>query len=657
MTWWSVPALGTDARHELDDFVDPAFQWSALDAGEWIHLGDDLLAERDELLEESHGYVVYEISDEDGPFAADVVPTDTPLTLEFAGGPDIMAEVLYDAAQLPQPPQLTDLDVFLSLPIRAGEDLPIRWTPSGIPGDQVLVSIDGGLSGHQWHVDDAVGEVIIPQEIVAPFDPDFFDVSLARYRSVELQTCSGVVRVDTISRQYLLSAGVGSWSVEPDAIGPGFDGPLRLSAWDGPLDPATAFVELGEGITVSNIRTFDRDLRTLVADVVVAEDAPTGLLTPLFGDATISVTATDGLWVTADLEATGTCEDAREEDPVPDGGWSTTDDALPNLSFDTTTCAREPLGREQAIPVALAAGERLVARLESDTVTESFLYLADACSDLDPVDVCHMSGPYGGQAHIRYDAPTDEERMLVLDSSIELVTPVGLRLDLRREGPYPLVMSQHVVRTLVTAEITVTCTNPACDWTAPGATLDLGPDAVVALAVVDAATAVASVTLADAVPDSIDATYRNDAGVVLTTPDALAPRRFRYMSSCADADSFGAVTGGHWEGSTSNFDTLSGVEGDACFVYGNGSEAVWRIDIPAGQTLTAEVRMPGEDIGVYLVDDCSSDAYACADRQGVDVPEHLTHTALSTDTTVYLVIDGIRPGDWGTYDLDLEIRP
>ncbi len=88
-----------------------------------------------------------------------------------------------------------------------------------------------------------------------------------------------------------------------------------------------------------------------------------------------------------------------------------------------------------------------------------------------------------------------------------------------------------------------------------------------------------------------------------------------------------------------------------------GPDAIYRVDLPAGATLTADLAPVGFDGAVYLLDGCSLTA-AChggADALGVGAIDHAVMTA-PTAGTYYVVVDASMASAAGCYRLSL-VRP
>ncbi|QDG52763.1 hypothetical protein FIV42_19050 [Persicimonas caeni] len=89
----------------------------------------------------------------------------------------------------------------------------------------------------------------------------------------------------------------------------------------------------------------------------------------------------------------------------------------------------------------------------------------------------------------------------------------------------------------------------------------------------------------------------------------------------------------------------------------NGPEAVYAIDLLAGETVTADMTSSTTDIGIYIVRDCNDMENSCLNGQDSGGTESATYTA-SSDERVYIVADSYSSSTTsGTYQLDVTVTP
>lgn len=118
-----------------------------------------------------------------------------------------------------------------------------------------------------------------------------------------------------------------------------------------------------------------------------------------------------------------------------------------------------------------------------------------------------------------------------------------------------------------------------------------------------------------------------------TTADAAPP---------LEADTYTSTTAGLSNDYGSDY---------ACLAWSlNGADAVYRVEMEAGQTLAAALDMPEGDGALALLSDCggADSAVACADQGLSGDPETLAFTA-TEDGTWYLVVDAWTSGGGGSF--------
>lgn len=92
------------------------------------------------------------------------------------------------------------------------------------------------------------------------------------------------------------------------------------------------------------------------------------------------------------------------------------------------------------------------------------------------------------------------------------------------------------------------------------------------------------------------------------------------------------------------------------YLFEDGPEAVYRVDLNAGETLTVTAAPTRWDLGLYVLSTCASDAPLCrgADKAAYGKTESLVFAA-SVSGTYYLVVDSFQPDMRGCYSLNVGV--
>lgn len=150
----------------------------------------------------------------------------------------------------------------------------------------------------------------------------------------------------------------------------------------------------------------------------------------------------------------------------------------------------------------------------------------------------------------------------------------------------------------------------------------------------------------------IDATGFGDTSVYTldVTDDELLPPEL--YDTCADAQlaPYPLASDNYYSDFLSFTNNLNPGDGGCTGTSLTGAEALTRVELQSGQSLTANINMPGGDPALYLLYNCL-DAFSCpigSDVGGVSASEQLVYTNYSASPeTLYLVIDskgvGLRP--------------
>jgi len=159
-----------------------------------------------------------------------------------------------------------------------------------------------------------------------------------------------------------------------------------------------------------------------------------------------------------------------------------------------------------------------------------------------------------------------------------------------------------------------------------------------------------------------DVVLSTPGGDVVTLAGGFTVLDLRPSDDCATADATPPLEAGTYTSTTAGLSNDYGSE-YACVTWSlSGADAVYRVDLEAGETLVAILDMaaPG-DGALALLSDCATaaTAVACADHGLAGDPEALAFTA-EVDGTWYLVVDAWTLGGAGAFSspwsLDLSIE-
>ena len=649
--YWHIPTLGESADTDMPPMdID---EYRLLNAGDFVVIGQEVVANLDEELFESQMATVYASNQEYAREWAEEEDLSGPIPLEIEGGANLAGSVTDQAFLMPAPIAFTSHDPAQPLGLRYGQDVVVQWTPSP-EDDLMLVTIETFDSARVWQTEDD-GEIDLTQlaadaQIALGDEPTF---SFSRILPQQVATPAGVVNVNAMRKVWLYGQRVAPYTIEPKVWEVGKSTAVRVSYADGTFNNPT--VDAGPNTTVQQVMLGDTEGRVVEFQVDIAADAQTGPveLTITDGSGTPSITLKDQIYIAAALPSAGDCPSSVDEGVLPDGAYFATDAGLDFGQFVTDFCpAGDPTGREQTIPIALQTGERLTATLVGDA--PGAMYLVQDCDDLNDVDACSHSPAQGRPTQLEYWAPRDETLLLVVDSyALDDSPAANYVVNIKRDAPTifqfdPPILTEGGTELLQFIAFGGDFTSASPFSFGAGITIDqvdvFGNYAEV--------TVTAGLGLTDS---SIDVTAEV-AGVASTIPDSLyvAP----YIASpntCMAADTAGALGPGSYEGATllGSTDAVSPVP---CLSQNaDGMEGIFRVDLGPSETLRAQVIMPGRDPVLYVMESCDAAVLACSDNTSVDQAEYVEWTGSATGSTVYLVVDGFDVDDSDVFYLDLDI--
>jgi hypothetical protein len=260
---------------------------------------------------------------------------------------------------------------------------------------------------------------------------------------------------------------------------------------------------------------------------------------------------------------------------------------------------------------------------------------------------------------LHYEAVQDETRYLVVDSAdINEAGDFAFDVDIRRTGPFPMVLQPNRYEVGSDPDVTVTCTLEPCGWTTSNPVFSTSGSLLIAeQVIVDDTTATLTFNSrggGNLATGSFDLEVTTDTGTA-TAPDSLTIDKFVFSDSCSFADSISPLVPGRTVGAT-GFSVPSGLTAFPCTQDGFGPEGIHRVILPGGHTLRATVDSQFDSV-LYVVDACPGDVVTCADLGVTGRPEYIEWVAPAEGAEVYLVVDGFDFDDSGTYTLDVEITP
>jgi hypothetical protein len=632
------------------------------DAGLYVRVGEDLVAHVvDEVLEE-RGLRVYDSLVEEATEAAALVDLSEPLDVEVAGGRHIGRAVRRDAFTMPEPITLVGRDPQRIYPLRYGAPLLLRWVPSAAEDDTVVVVVEGERRDVVLHTGDS-GEVdlgALAEEAGVSLGPEP-GFAISRIRRVAVPLREGALEVIAEVKQFIVGVAVGPYAVSPAVWRPGEQVNVEVTFWDGVFDGESAFLDFGEGVTVVGLEVADTAGHVLSARLLVDAAAPTGPLRLRAGNGeAVLVDAVEAAWIAAPLKSQGDCESALDEGLVEDGAYVGSLDGLPVNHFDSSSCGSlAGAGPEQAIPLALRAGERLEVRARATSGGFlPLLYLVRSCDGAEVPVVCSPDEHVPDFTRLTYTARADEDVLLVVDAQNPSRSDHGYLVDIRRKP----AVEFEVVNALVTVGATepVRLVSYAGTFSEDAADYDFGPDTTVQSVTVDPEDpALATVRLR--VEGGAAVGYRAvsvgiDGGARTREDDVFYVRPWvGGPSSCALADVAGALVSGFYEGDTrvGEYEVVAPTD---CPSDALGREGIYAVDLGPGETLRAGARTADWDSVLYVLTGCGDyEMLACGDFAYAG-REYVEWTAGPEAMRVYLVVDGYNPGDGGVFWLDVDIR-
>ena len=661
-----IPELHSFVLSDLEPWGDwyDGEGFDTLDAGLTVLFGDHIATHVDESLLEDEGVFAYEAERDEGVTLAEFQDLGQNVTLEIDGGADVSAARLESAVALVEPIEMIHPLPDFVLPLRSGRPLTFSWVPSDDPDDTVLFTALGGAAGYVIHAPDT--GTLDPLDYLdqaAAYVGDLPGYTLTRIRDQTLQLAEGRVRVIAGAKVSLFGTFVGPYELWPTVWPRGETTELDVYLFDWSFDPALHQIDFGPYVELERVDVRDAShvggTSILEIEVSVLANAPTGptSVTVRDADGLPLLVLPDVVWIAEALPCAGICEAAVEEGFVEDGVYFGTDEGLEARFYPTLACTQGvTMGREQAVPLHLEAGERLYARSRGAT-THSRLYLVRSCVDEEtPAFACGEAPEFDAWARLHYAAYVAEDMLMMIDSGGSPDDdPSEYLLEIKRKGPDPFLLAPEALAQGDTATLELrSATGPLA---ADGAQLELGTGvSVEAVRVLDDQRWEVDVAVApDAAAGWRDASLQIGETTHVTHEALELWERLPFSGTCEEADALGPVPSGRYV-----TDNTPGV-GDVvdvgyCLDWSpTGPEVIHRIDLAASETLRVRAHLEDGDGVLYLMRGCEAEVLTCADLTLDPGDEVLEWTSGVEPETVYLVLDGYGESDVGRFWLELEV--
>lgn len=655
---FEVADLGEFTQLEPDLGIEGLGDFDFLDAGNAVLIGDDLvLNAHDETIESDDAWL-YESLVDDGVYFAERYGED-PLDLYIVGGADVPELTLPGAVSMPEPLVITSHDIGEIMPLRYGVPLTLSWTPSADPDDTVLVVAETEFDGVALHLDDALGQVDLG-DALAQFDLSksaVDTISIIRRRVTQVATEAGTIQVSTHARQVLLPEPVGPATVTPRVLDRGAVVALKVAWWDGMLAENTT-VDLGPDVIVLT-QEIDASGHILRLQVAVADDAMLGPRPVVVeADGEVRIALVDTLFVADELPMAGECYDAEEEPALEPGTYRGSLAGLTDTAYDVEDCLELPHeGADQAMPIALRAGEILIARV-IDSTSLYGLYLIDNCDDFSPVEHCYTRSSAFETTQLVYQAFEDEQHLLVIDELrqgdgiVRDETPSDYILDVQILPAEPLIVDPQLVGAGSVPTFDIHATTGAFDETT-----QVTFDGVVIdeIDIVDPQLLQFSARIPDEAQSRwmpIEVSLAGGDVALLDEAALLIPFR-EPANDCAGALDDAPLTPGTYNSLTLLVDQT--IDTPPQCGQADGYDGVFRIELGASETVRFWVYANDFDPVIYLLEDCAPTAVQCVDNTSYAGVEYLEFVGGPEPATLYLVIDGFEAAESGSFELDMDI--
>jgi hypothetical protein len=654
LSWqgWMLPDIGGEVAgfDERPDWEPDTLE--TLDAGERVLVGEDLEAYR---LAPDGGAALY-LSDPDDQVPDDIFDNGGPLDLWIEGGADISQQLVSGAITLPEPLSIDGVNPLELQVIRSDQDVELEWTPSTDDTATVLVTASGEIYTTAWRVDDVQGGFDISAGDIQDLGGESAVITVARMIETQVELAEGTLLVRALHETWSYWVQVEGLAFSPANVFTGETSVLEVTREAGSFDVEDLVIDMGEGIFIEDVAV-EGDGRVARVTVIVDEDAPSVRRDVSVTSGGETLTAPITLGVYHPLEGGDTCPMAGVGPAIRTGFHhdSRAGRTDGNLTMEGCQEGVEYPGVDSFHRLSMLAGEtvEISAILPNGDVAVG---IYDACegvqiaclddADALNVEVMNYTADEDGDVYIVFDsAYTDESELWAV---VDIIPAVDLyvRGEVVQGGSATLTIenrSWDYVQGDVVFDfgsgITVT------DVRVAGGT---GPDAEVDV------TAALDATLGDRV---VSATQGSDSGVSrfngLRVAGQLAP-----SDDCADADVLGDVAQGLYFGTTLGHTDLGNPTTACGPTTMPGTDAVYRVDIPAaGSGLAASVTSQ-TDASVYLVRDCGATTrpIACADVAAGGDTEFLNWTAGAGESGAwYLVVDARDGGEEGSGDFRLDL--
>lgn len=572
----------------------------------------------------------YQVEDPLAPGASAWLPSGS-LAVAWEGGLDVAGLEAQVAVALPVAPEILSPSVFSAARSRP---LVVSWAGAG-EGFVTLSLLQGLGPVFTASVAADTQAAAVPTDALAAFQPGPVTLVVARNIEIPVAHPQGTVLLRVRAESRIAGSISADVAMEPSQAGRGESIAVQLSWWTGAFDGTTT-VDLGEGITVTDLAALPGDPQRATATVSVAEDAASGVRDLVLSSATATA-ALPAAFAVLDRLAPDTCEDASVEPPLPAGTTASTTAGLANDFGAELDCLAWSLaGPDAVFRVEADAGEAVEIALDAPGFDGALLVLAD-CADPTTTLACADAGLEGEPEDLAFVAPDDGSYWVVVDAYTFGEVEPG--------GPFTLTLNAGVPTTpgwIRPGESRAQVAWRREGWPPAVAAEDIDLGASVSSGPGAGAGSVLGFEAAaepDAMPGPRELAVDLGAGTHQEA-QALYVTALPSWDRCIDASSDVAIAPGEWQAFAVR--ALSEIDAVACLDYPTeGPEVFLPIDVPAdGFGTVTVVPEAGVDIQLYVLPDCAdpNDCPAGVDAGYAGESETLGQDSFPPGRS-YLVID------------------
>ena len=656
---WPLPLEG---EYEVLDLLDYT-PWTPADetwwdAGDRIGLGPYLTRrlEEDDLL-------AYQVDDPLSP-GGGAWPTGGEVVWQNSGGLDVIDWLAPLGAPVPQEAELLEPLPGSTISNPSAHELTVRWTPQDDGATVTIVMLQGLGVAYVANVPDT-GEHAVPSTVLHDeLGVGTMELILGRQIETTLEHPQGDILLRTRVEQRAEVTLLPDLTLDPAYGSSGNTIDVDLAWYTGTID-GTTFYSFGDGISVDAAVPDATDPQKGTVTITLDAAAEVGSRDVYVSTGTEEIDMI-GAFTVLNLDPSDTCASADAIGDLGEGGWVSTTTGLANDYRSGFACIDWSLNSADAIyRVDLEEGQEVVIQAYQPAPGDAAIALLSSCGDVSTAVACADAGYEGDVEEIVYVAEATGAYYLVIDGYF--LSGFGAP-----DGPFeffidiPAPPSPVTPPWIVPGDTQALSILGADPWSTSLTTgdVDLGADLTplnVAPGGVPEEVMVNAQASSLAAPGPRTVTITNGSAGDVVMEDALYVTGWPANDSCADADSWGPVTGASSVGwSAGNTNTI---EQTGCFSWQSpGQEVVYALDLTAGQTLNATV-LSDHDAQLYVLDDCVDPTLSCISEASSDDNfagelEEIAGWVVPTTGRYYFVVDlftaAIDPA-W-SYDLSIDIQ-